>query len=337
METVKTYVNSVVKLIDDKLLSNARRRQLDMSEEKLGITTATIYILMHGKIRGYRDKLIELPTTTSYTSIPTNSAIGGSMGLCMFHSTINGDKRLLDILHLSMDIYARNTIPSANLLFIENGLWNPYKNGMLKTVLDNDAAFQSLYPNENKLPYGRFNIMRRYAKPSYASDFLRSYANDKIYNLGNEVENAYMGIYLVHTNHKKLSDSYQDCAVEVSPLDTPESTALQRNNLINKKCVEQLLQKYYEEPIRIPLPSTVKLVRSNEKYTELFLSDILKLFGKLGIQHLNIIDHSCNTVEHDIPHGLQRQLSFSDKTNYSEHTRRLGSGKRKTRKIKTLR
>ena len=324
-------------MLDTYLLSEQRRRQLNMSEEKLGIRTATIYIHMHGSFRGHRETTIPLPTTSSYTLIPTNSAIGGSMGLCLFANKINRDKRFLDTLNLSMDLYSRYNIPEANRLFIEKGLWDPYTSGAIKMIFESDAEFKKTYPNEYKLPYGRFNLTRRYAMPQRTTDFLRSYSHDKVYTLGDdEREQSFMGIYLIHTNHIKLRDSYTEClSLVTTPSDTPVYTALQQNNLVNKECVDQLLRLYSKGlayPLRNPLPST-EIIHSNAKYKSIFLSDILKLFGRLGIQHLNIIDHSCNVVYHDVPHGLQRQYSSTAKEEYIEKTKPLDvGGKRKKTK-----
>jgi hypothetical protein len=320
--------------IDRILLSLERTRQLNMTEDQLGITTATIYIYMHGSFLGN-----SLPESSVHRPFPTNSVIGGSMGLCLIDSNINTSERLFDRITISKDLFSRYNIPQSNRLFIEKGLWDPYhgNSGTLRAFIDSDATIKETNPNEYKLPYGRFNMIRRYLKipgiPLRPEHFLRSYSYDKSYSLGNERENTYMGIYLIHTNHARLRSSYKEC--DQIPLYTknPVYKALQQTNLVNKKCVDQLCHLY---SIPNSLHNT-ETIYDIEKYHSIKLSDILYFFASLGIQHLNIIDHSCNNVYSDIPHGLQRQISFDAKKKYGKVTARIDRGGRKTKRRHKLR
>jgi hypothetical protein len=293
---------------------------------EFGIKTATISINAHGG----------LLNTTIPTS-PSNSLVGTSIGLCTMAPVDDMFNKNVTRFHYEKDLYSTFPISIANYIYVHSGMWDPYLGWRSRTQTQaqiKDGTFRKLYPHDSEA-----DIIRRYSKPYFISNFLRSYKNDKMYSVEGGKLASIRNILILETNHDHLANAYKRCnKLTISPpdygMDTTGYAELQQFSLFNQACADQLISNYntitgnkVENIFNIHETITIDQI---EKYEALTLSEILKYFGSLGIDHLNIIDHSCNVST--IPPELQRQLSQTQSEDYVDLIRKHDIGGRKTKR-----
>jgi len=293
---------------------------------EFGIKTATISISAHGRL-----------LNTPIPSSPSNSLVGISIGLCSMSSNADMFNKNLKRFHYEKDLYSTFPISVANNIYVHSGMWDPYLGWKSREFTQKeikDGTFRKLYPHDSEA-----DIIRRYSKPYFLSNFLRSYKNDKTFSVEGDDRESVRTILLLETNHDHLAKAYKRCnKLTISPpdygMDTTGYAELQQFSLFNQECADQLVSNYNaitgnEVENNFNTHETIT-INKIEKYEGLLLSDILTFFGSLGIDHLNIIDRSCNVST--MPPELQRQISQTQSEDYGNIIRKHDIGGRKSKR-----
>jgi hypothetical protein len=307
---------------DEQEERNKQEREkvkVEEEEERRPVQTkmkvATIYISMHG------EALLTKPIVSS------NTVISSSIGLCQVDSTDLKEK--IDRINYARSIYSKYSISQANSLYIKN-VWNPFKTAFalnLKSLLT--PSFREDYPNES-----RIDIARRYLKSYSEEDFIRSYTTDKKYTIESDGNlELFMGVYFIHGN-VPMSALYTNCDDLIPDKSNKLYVQLQRYNLLNEDYAKRIAKMITGVPYSLNYFDHVsEMFRGIKKSNTIYLSSIIYYFKKLGFDHVNIIDHSCNVVYTETPPSIQREISTEQKTRGKQLTKTLG-GKRKKRKTK---
>jgi len=278
------------------------------------VSVATIYISMHG------ETMLTKPIHES------NTVIAGSIGLCQTESSNLKEK--IDKINYAKGLYARYPISQANAFYIKYA-WNPYDRGFminLPSLLS--SSFKTEYPNESRL-----DVARRYLKTYSEEDFIRSYTTDKKYEIDEDGTELFAGVYFIHSNIPMpyLKTTCDDLIVDKS---NEHYVQLQRYNLLNEEYSKRIAKMITGVQYSLnQFESVSKMFHGIKKYKRVYLSSILYYFKKLGFDHVNIIDNSCNVVYSETPPTIQRAISTEQKTRGKQLTKSFG-GKRKTKRRK---
>jgi hypothetical protein len=277
----------------------------------------TIYISMHG------ETMLTKPIHES------NTVISGSIGLCQTESSNLKEK--IDKINYAKGIYARYPTSVANSIYIENA-WNPYEKGFmlsLPTLLS--PSFITEYPNESRL-----DVATRYLKSYSENDFIRSYTTDKKYEIAPDgTTELFAGIYFIHSN-VPMVELQTTCDDLIKDKSDKNYVQLQRYNLLNEEYSKRIAKRITGVPYSLNQFEFVsEEFRGIKKYRRVYLSSILYYFKKLGFDHVNIIDNSCNAVYTKTPPMVQRRISMDQKERGKHLTKVLNlGGKRKTKRKK---
>jgi hypothetical protein len=294
----------------EKVEKEVRRKPIQTK-----VKVVTIYISMHGEA---------LLTKPIYDS---NTVISSSIGLCQVDSFDLKEK--IDRINYAKSIYSKYPISEANSLYIKHA-WNPYKGAFalnLKSLLT--PSFSQDYPNET-----RIDIARRYLKSYSEEDYIRSYTTDKKYTIEPDGE-EFMGVYFIHSN-VPMPALYTTCDDLIPDKSDKKYVQLQRYNLLNEDYARRIAKMITGVPYHLNYFDFVsKMFHGIKKNKIIYLSSIIYYFKKLGFDHVNIIDHSCNVVYTETPPTIQREISSEQKTRGKHLTKTFG-GKRKTKRRKML-
>jgi len=291
----------------------AEREKKQSKPIQTKVKVATICISMHG------EALLTKPILSS------NTVISSSVGLCQVDSLDLKEK--IDRINYARSIYSKYPISQANSLYIKN-VWNPFKTAFalnLKSLLT--PSFSEDYPNES-----RIDIARRYLKSYSEEDFIRSYTTDKKYTIESDGSSElFMGVYFIHSNIP-MSEFHTTCDDLIPDKSNKIYVQLQRYNLLNEDYAKRIAKMITGVPYSLNyFDHTSQMFRGIKKSNTIYLSSIIYYFKKLGFDHVNIIDHSCNVVYTETPPSIQREISTEQKTRGKQLTKTLGfGGKRKT-------
>lgn len=305
----------------EELYKQEREKYVEKPKETVYPVTkakvVTIYISMHG------ETMLTKPIHES------NTVISGSIGLCQTESSNLKEK--IDKINYAKSIYSRYPTSMANSLYIENA-WNPYEKGFmlnLPTLLS--PSFTTEYPNES-----RFDVATRYLKTYSEDDFIRSYTTDKKYEIAPDgTTELFAGIYFIHSNVPML-ELKTTCDDLIKDKSDKNYVQLQRYNLLNEEYSKRIAKNITGVPYSLnQFAFVTQDFRGIKKYRRVYLSSILYYFKKLGFDHVNIIDNSCNVVYTETPTTVQRKMSMDQKERGKRLTKTLGlGGKRKTKRKK---
>jgi hypothetical protein len=289
----------------DKYMTQEDQLQLD------GEDIVTIYISMHGGI-----KMSPLP------KMPTNTVLGSSVGLCQLTEDV------LTRLTMLKELYSTHVPSIANETY--NRTYHTRVNAVA-LLTSNKAALQVVHPDKTSE-----EIQQMYLTQARQTNFIRSYKTDRIYSVQNDTKNLVMGIYIVNTNNVRLRDAMSGVPpihvpVPVSRNITQETfDILQSQNLNNVHVATAILDTMIG-PGSMGMVDSDGAFKSSEVYTtiphydRLTLYAILTFFGRMGIRHVNIVEHSCR-VDLTIPKApdyIHRQLSEKEKERGANITAQL--------------
>jgi hypothetical protein len=199
--------------------------------------------------------------------------------------------------------------------------------------------------------------LRRDRRPE---EYMRSFQYEKKYTFHNDWEEDLMGVWIVGTQNvdQNITDLLMKPFRELK--DSTVIEEVKANNLINKKNFDSLIEKFlskvpsskvkrndlilekhtpedpvsgwilYNHPDSIPkyinvYTEEVKLIRpgiDRVKHQMFLLTDLLKLFKKMGFDHVNIVEDSCRTVRDygdSISETLVREASGEEKKSYQSN------------------
>jgi len=298
----------------EKVKVEEKEEKVERRPIQTKMKVVTIYISMHG------EALLTKPIDTS------NTVISSSIGLCQVDSLDLKEK--VDRINYARSIYSKYSISQANSLYIKN-VWNPFKTAFalnLKSLLT--PSFREDYPNES-----RIDIARRYLKSYAEEDFIRSYTTDKKYTIESDGNlELFMGVYFIHSN-VPMPAFYTNCDDLIPDKSNKMYVQLQRYNLLNEDYSKRIAKMITGVPYSLNYFDYVsQMFRGIKKSNTIYLSSIIYYFKKLGFDHINIIDHSCNVVYTETPPSIQREISTEQKMRGKKLTKTLGlGGKRKTK------
>ena len=271
----------------------------------------TILIRMHGY---NSEEFLEdiLPEAPSHTIVG-----GVRVGLCK-----QTDAGTVDHLKKLRTIYNENKMSVANNLY-RGAFYN-------ETDLQRDRHILSKFFKGTPA-----ELTEEYKK---TEDENRIYITDRVFHLIREDQNVLDGIFLVHTTDPKLESLLlptESVELDYRYARIPQFeqiNQLQKQNLLNVDVATKVGIGMNDDIttafIRIPQYKTVRL------------SDILNYFGKLGIEHVNVIDEACRVYHRPKPYEYMRRLSFTEKKHYPAFIERTGLGgtrRKNKRKRKTRR
>ena len=303
-----------------RAIEEAEIRRIDefQHEEKpIPTKVVTVLIKMHGNDTDVFIRDI-LPNA------PSNSIAGGTrVGLCRM---------------MTLDL---------NYVKLLRGLYKTYKMSVANSIYRSPVRTTELFEDSKPLLKNFFKGTEDELQEEYAKvkDENRIYIMDREYGLMDDDVSQISGIFLIHTTDPSLEplmipvESIQLDPFEFDDEGNPEPTSfkamneIQQTNLLNVAVASQLGTmngKITSEYTGIPHYKTIKL------------TDILKYFGELGIEHVNVIDEGCRVYHKPKPYEYMRRLSFKEKEPYPAFIERTGLGgtrrkKSRKNKIKTKR
>jgi len=292
------------------------RRIEDFQHKGKTIPTKVVTILI--RMHGYNSE--DFLEDVLLPESPSHTVVGGTrVGLCK-----QTDPGTVDYLSKLRTIYNENKMSVANNLY--RGVLFDEKD------IERDRHLLSKFfkgsPDELAEEYKN------------TADENRIYLTDRVFHLIREDQNIFDGIFLVHTTDPtqeplllptegvELSHRYE--ARMPRPL-FKQINQLQSQNLLNVAVATKVGSGLNEDITTvftgIPQYKTVKL------------SDLLNYFGRLGVEHVNVIDEACRVYHKPKPQEYMRRLSFKEKEPYPEFIERTGLGgtrrKRRSRRSKT--
>jgi hypothetical protein len=272
-----------------------------------GPNSVTIMIAMHGGI-------LSDPLLTT----PTHTALGTSPGLCIL-----AEQFPLQQLDILTPIFKTHPIRVANVAY------DDVFRERFKSVLDHLTIEQIVkdHPHED-----RDEIAIRYTVAAQRPTGVRRYMYNQLYTITDGILATKQGIFIVHTNSDNL-ELHQDLIgndLVVPDISDPFLTQsdyfkLQNLNLINVAVATQFYAK--SNPYG-DLESSTEF-SGVDHYKSITLNHILKFFGDLGIEHVNIIDIGCRVFIEGLP--LPAEVARAISAEELDEGSKLG-GKRKTRR-----
>jgi hypothetical protein len=231
-------------------------------------------------------------------------------------------------------------------IFFENNSINSFINGFAQSETTRTNRY---IPDKKRLTedFSIYDEHADYVHSLYKTDkspesYKRTYINEKIYSVQNDNSLKYMGIYVIGTKNydHPLFDSILKGQFS-TPLDSQIHNLLQSFNLMNYQNYLRLSYEYDNiTDIRLPPLSSKKIdYGSGEKYTNIYLSNILLMCRLLGFDQVTIVDNSCRflPIEHLINKPeLIRSVSQGEKDAYAAwHAENPELGGKKLFKKKT--
>lgn len=289
-----------------KLPIDLRRiEEFKHTEKPIPTKVVTILIRMHGY---NSDVFLE----DVLRGAPSHTIVGGTrVGLCK-----QTDPGTLDYLSKLRTIYNENKMSVANNLY--------------KGVFFNEKDVERDRPLLSKFFKGSPSELEEEYKKT--TDENRMYLTDREFYLLREDQNVFDGIFLVHTTDPTLEPFISTEGVELNyrykarmpPLLFKQVNQLQSQNLLNVSVATKL---------GIGLNEDITTVFTGiPQYKVVRLSDILNYFGRLGVEHVNVIDEACRVYHKPKPQEYMRRLSFKEKEYYPEFIQRTGLGGKKTKR-----
>ncbi len=287
-----------------------------------GLKTVTIMITLHGGIL-QNDPLI---------TTPTHTAIGTSPGLCVLAeqfplTKLNHLKKLYAPRPTPLPTQLPTSFPSireANAMFAEE--------------------FRTTYKDVSQVPIEHLLkshtredpdvVIEMYKETAQTPTGVRKYSCNNFYNIENDRIATKQGIFIVYTNSFNLQ-LHQDCmskthyvptGLDLNGVSQDDYSELQNLNLINVAVAEEFFGK--SKPYG-DLPST-KLFSGIEHYSYITLNHILDFFGKLGIEHVNVLDLTCRV--HLVGDPPSRAMLRATSMDEKEEGSKLGGKRRKTQR-----
>jgi hypothetical protein len=283
--------------------------------------TVTIKITTHGT---------DLESLLS-PDLPTNSVIGGSVGICKINDKSSCAMLVEKIDHLK-ELYATHNIKDANAIYECTSFHDPI------AYRDLYSTLQKIHPNEN--------IDELYSRET---SYKRQYYKDHKYENNFDMPNFPRGIFIIHSDIE-LPTFTGDIPVIGYQNSKESQESLQRLNLMNG-----IVSRHFGNGGFEAFGAVVKefeFMGKVDQYEFLTLTHILLFFQSLGFEHVNILDESCRVHESvDQPHNsdaptelptppeLPRERSDKEKERYpfkgGKTKRKRKTNKTKTNKTKT--
>ena len=314
----KVAEERVRKIEEERLRKVAEERKLPIdlrrieefkhTEKPVPTKVVTILIRMHGyNVEDFLEDVLP--------EAPTHTVVGGTrVGLCK-----QTDPGTADYLRKLRNIYNENKMSVANNLY------------------------KGVFFNETDIERDR-HILSKFFKGTPAEleeeyknteDENRIYLTDRVFHLIREDQNIFDGIFLVHTTDPKLEplllptesiELHSRYKSRIAPLKLKEVKQLQQQNLLNVAVATKVGVGIHEDITTvftgIPQYKTVKL------------SDLLNYFGRLGVEHVNVIDEACRVYDRPKPYEYMRRLSFKEKEPYPAFIERTGLGGTRRKRTK---
>ena len=294
-----------------------RIEEFKHTEKPVPTKVVTILIRMHGyNLEDFLEDVLP--------EAPTHTIVGGTrVGLCK-----QTDPGTLDYLRKLRHIYNENKMSVANNLY--------------KGVFFNETDIERNRPLLSKFFKGTPAELEEEYKN--AEDENRMYLTDRGFFLMREINNIFDGIFLVHTTDPtleplllpttsiELNNRYKS---RIAPLLLEQANQLQKQNLLNVDVATKVGVGMHED--------ITTVFTGIPQYKTVRLSDILNYFGRLGVEHVNVIDEACRVYDRPKPYEYMRRLSFKEKEPYPAFIERTGLGgtrksiSRKSRKRKSKR
>lgn len=316
---LKEEEERVRKVKEEKQLPIDLRRieEFKHTEKPVPTKVVTILIRMHGyNVEEFLEDVLP--------EAPTHTVVGGTrVGLCK-----QTDPGTLDYLRKLRHIYNENKMSVANNLY--------------KGVFFNETDIERNRPLLSKFFKGTPAELEEEYKNT--EDEKRMYLTDRVFHLIREDQNIFDGIFLVHTTDPTLEPlllptesvvlNYRYKS-RIAPLLLEQANQLQKQNLLNVDVATKVGIGIHED--------ITTVFTGIPQYKNVRLSDILNYFGRLGVEHVNVIDEACRVYHNPKPYEYMRRLSFKEKEPYPAFIERTGLGgtrksiSRKSRKRKSKR
>ena len=296
-----------------------------------GEDTVTIFITMHGSMN-----------TNAIPENPTNTVLGGSVGLCE-----RGIKNSLAQIDELRSLYSKMPISDANLVYSYSKYVNvdkPYYD-KYKDILENYTYGE---PVED--------LKKQYEITRTKENHRRVYNTDRTYSIEFDEVARTMGIFIIESKNPILQ-SFLSSISTLPPLpslysrNSATSTnatvreqgeifdTIQKQNIMNIAVSQPFGGLHDDSGLELPINDNYTTI---PHYDNITLSSLLRFFGNLGIRHVNIIESSCRVLDIPLPHTLRRQLSEVELENGKKALQQLkaqgsgGSLRKRTVNMRTL-
>ena len=289
------------------------------------LRTIVLFIFLHGE-----EKLkTRLDVPISNTLINPS----GKLGLCVYSKELHKSDYTLDTFN-----YYKTLLESS------------------RTINDFNYVMSNMYSNTNIFSPFKETLKRSYGKNvdyfskeyefsrTDTSNYVRNYTYDKMYGFGDDIYNNNMGIYILGTKH--VSDEINSVLTE--PLikfnkDSPESI-LNAYNIINENVYFNMIYNFvsrfgFFDVENSSLSDDIDNTSGRNRFNNISLSSILRLFQNMGFEHVDIVEMSCRYIkdeEYMESYPLIRKHSFDEKQNYKRWSEKnVNTGGKQNKKSKT--
>ena len=292
------------------------------------LRSIVLFVFLHGE-----EKL------KTRLNIPISNTVinpSGKLGLCVYGKELHKSDYTLDIVNYYKTLLKESrTINDFNYImsnmFSNTNMHYPPKKSLEKLHKQNFDYFSKEYE------FSRTDT----------SNYVRNYTYDKMYTFNNDEFNNNMGIYILGTKH--VSDEINSVLTE--PLidfntSSPESI-LNAYNITNKNVYFNMIYNFvsrfgFFDVENSNLSNDVDNTSGRNRFNNILLSRILRLFYNMGFEHVDIVEMSCRSIPKETymaSFPLIRQTSFDEKANYkmwSEKNINTGGKQNKKTKNKKL-
>jgi hypothetical protein len=289
------------------------------------LRTIVLFVFLHG------EETLNVPLDVPISNTLINPS--GKLGLCVYSKELHKSDYTLDIVNYYKTLLKESrTINDFNYImsnmFSNTNMHYPPKKSLEKLHKQNFDYFSKEYE------FSRTDT----------SNYVRNYTYDKMYTFNNDEFNNNMGIYILGTKH--VSDEINSVLTE--PLidfntSSPESI-LNAYNITNKNVYFNMIYNFvsrfgFFDVENSNLSNDVDNTSGRNRFNNILLSRILRLFYNMGFEHVDIVEMSCRYIkdeEYMESYPLIRKHSFDEKQNYKRWSEKnVNTGGKQNKKSKT--
>lgn len=297
--------------------------------ENRPLKTIVLFIFLHGTEPLQNE--LNIPISNSVVN-PT-----GRLGLCAYSTDLYKENQTLNIFN-----YYRTLLQESKTINDFNYIMsNVYSNTKIYTPPDEAIKFK--YNKNSDYFLKEYNISR-----DNPENYVRNYIYDKKYSFLNDAFNKTMGIYILGTKHvsNEINNVLTQPFIKFNK-DSPASI-LNAYNIIDENVYFNLIYNFvtrfgFFDVENSNLSDVFDNTSGRNRFNNIFLSRVLRLFYNMGFEHVDIVEISCRRIEDEkymTNYPLIRRHSISEKENYKNWSEKNintgGKQSKKTKKNKNL-